>query len=206
MLAGKGFTEVINMTGGIKAWDSNTAVGTAETGLYLFSGKEKTEDVLLVAYALEAGLQDFYTSVQERISQEEVQALFNKLSAIEKKHQDRIYSEYEKIATSPLDRDAFERRTETQAMEGGLTTEEYLTLYPTNFSVAAEVISLAMGIEAQALDLYLRAADNCPQKEASQALLRIAEEERTHLKLLGDLLDEIAENTEKSCSQRSRSL
>lgn len=190
MLAGRGFSGVINMAGGIKAWDSNTAVGTAETGLALFSGKEKTEEVLLVAYALEAGLQDFYTSVQERITQEEVKALFNKLSGIEEKHQDRIFSEYEKIAQSPLSRSEFERNTEVQAMEGGLTTEEYLALYPTDFTVASEVISLAMGIEAQALDLYLRAADNCLQEEASRALLRIAEEERAHLQLLGDLLDE----------------
>lgn len=178
------------MAGGIKAWNSNTAFGPMETGLALFSGKEKTEDVLLVAYALETGLQDFYISMQKRITHEEIQILFNKLSVIEKKHQDRIFSQYKKIAASPLSRDEFKCRTEAHAIEGGLTTEEYLALYPTDFSVAAEVISLAMGIEAQALDLYLRAADNCPQEEASRALLRIAEEERTHLKLLGDLLDE----------------
>ena len=75
-------------------------------------------------------------------------------------------------------------------MEGGLTTEEYLALYPTDFEAASEVISLAMGIEAQALDLYLRAADNSTQADTRQVLLHIAEEERAHLKLLGELLDE----------------
>lgn len=77
-------------------------------------------------------------------------------------------------------------------MEGGLTTEEYLALYPTDMEVATEVLSLAMGIEAQALDLYLRAAANCSDGATQQTLLRIAEEERTHLKLLGDLMDERA--------------
>lgn len=190
MLAGKGFTEVINMAGGIKAWDSNTAVGTQETGMTLFSGKEEIEEVLFIAYALEAGLWDFYTLMQERVKQEDVQALFSKLSAIEMKHQDRLYAQYQQISPEPLSREEFARKAEGQAMEGGLTTEEYLALYPTNFEVAAEVISLAMGIEAQALDLYLRAAANCSKEGTNRALLGIAEEERTHLKLLGDLLDE----------------
>lgn len=65
------------MSGGIKAWDSNTAVGSEDTGMTLFSGKEDIAEVLLVAYALEAGLQEFYTSMQERVAQAEVKALLN---------------------------------------------------------------------------------------------------------------------------------
>lgn len=42
--------------------------------------------------------------------------------------------------------------------------------------------------------LYLRAADNSTQTDTRQVLLRIAEEERTHLKLLGDLLDQQGDN------------
>ena len=178
------------MAGGIRAWESNTAVGAEDTGMALFSGEEKIEEVLLIAYALEAGLRDFYISMQERVTREEVKSLFNKLSAIEVKHQDRLFGQYRQISPDPLSRAAFERNAEVQAMEGGLSTEEYLALYPTDFNIAGEVIALAMGIEAQALDLYLRAADNSMQEDTRQALLRIAEEERTHLGLLGDLLDE----------------
>lgn len=192
MLAGKDFSEVINMAGGIKAWDSNTAVGTEETGMALFSGKEDIAEVLLIAYALEDGLRDFYISMQDRITQEDVKALFGKLSAIEVKHQERIFAEYQQVTPDPLSREAFEDNAVTQAMEGGLTTDEYLSLYPADFTIPTEVISLAMAIEAQALDLYLRAADNCSQENTMQRLKRIAEEERTHLKLLGGLLDETA--------------
>jgi rubrerythrin len=192
MLAGKGFSEVVNISGGIKAWNSDTAVGSEDSGMALFSGKEGIEEVLLIAYALEDGLQDFYTSMQEQVTQKEVKALFNKLSVIEVKHQDRLFAEYRAIAMNALSREAFERNAAVQSMEGGLTTEEYLALYPTNFEVVSEVISLAMGIEAQALDLYLRAAENCSQEATKKTLLRIAKEERTHLKLLGNLLDETA--------------
>lgn len=179
------------MAGGIKAWDSNTAVGTEETGMALFSGKEDITEVLLIAYALEDGLRDFYISMQDRVTQEDVKTLFGKLSAIEVKHQDRLFAEYEQVTSDALSREAFEHNAATQAMEGGLTTDEYLSLYPTDFTQTTEVISLAMAIEAQALDLYLRAADKCSQENTVQTLERIAEEERTHLQLLGDLLDEI---------------
>ncbi len=190
MLAGKGFPDVINMSGGIKAWDSNTAFGPEDTGMSLFTGKEGVEEILLVAYALEAGLQEFYTSMPDKVNNAKINELFAQLSEIEAKHQDRIFAEYQKITASQESREQFERTATAQAMEGGLTTEEYLALYPTDFEVIEEVISLAMAIEAQALDLYQRAA-NASQEETKKTLLRIAEEERGHLKQLGKLLDGI---------------
>ncbi|CAK8714374.1 Rubrerythrin [Candidatus Electrothrix laxa] len=192
MLVGKGFSEVINMSGGMKAWNGDTAFGSEDAGIALFSGKEEVEEVLLIAYALEAGLQGFYTLMQEQVTQEKVKALFSRLGMIEEKHQDQIFSEYRAVTSDALSREAFERNAAVQSMEGGLTTEEYLSLYPTNFEVVGEVISLVMGIEAQALDLYLRAAENCSRVATKETLFRIGEEERAHLKLLGDLLDETA--------------
>jgi rubrerythrin len=74
-------------------------------------------------------------------------------------------------------------------MEGGLTTEEYLQLYDPDFENETEVVSLAMAIEAQALDLYQRTADRAATEDVKLALERIAEEERGHLKQLASLLD-----------------
>ena len=119
MLAGKGFSEVINMSGGIKAWDSDTAFGSKDTGIALFTGKEEIAEVLLIAYALEDGLRDFYTSMQDRVTQEETKALFLNLSTIEKKHQNRLFAEYQAITTDALSREAFERGAagETRRLE-----------------------------------------------------------------------------------------
>jgi rubrerythrin len=74
-------------------------------------------------------------------------------------------------------------------MEGGLTTDEYLRLYQPDVEVAEEVISLAMAIEAQALDLYQRAADHAGGEESRTVLLQIANEERAHLEQLGALFE-----------------
>lgn len=189
MLAGKGFKDVINMAGGIKAWNSNTAVGPEDTGLFLFTGSESLADVLIVAYSLEKGLQDFYLSLAQRVSGAAVSELFAKLARIEVNHQKRLFAEYQKVSATDQSRDDFEQTLVADATEGGLTTQEYLRLYDPDLEVAAEVVSLAMAIEAQALDLYQRTADRMADDDIKAALLRIADEERSHLRQLGRLLD-----------------
>ena len=191
MLAGAGFKKVINLAGGIKAWQSNKAVGSEDLGLDLFSGKETPQEALIVAYSLEEGLKDFYLSMIPEVKNNKTRQLFEKLSTIEKKHQDRIFAEYINITGSDLNRNEFEKQVVSPAMEGGLTTEEYLKLYPTDLDDAKEVISLAMAIEAQALDLYQRAADRASSEARKHTLMQIANEELAHLEHLGKLFEEL---------------
>jgi sulfur-carrier protein adenylyltransferase/sulfurtransferase len=189
MLAGKGFQEVINMAGGIKAWNSNKAIGSEDLGLDLFTGRESPRETLIVAYSLEEGLREFYVSMIPKVKNDNARQLFEKLSAIEVKHQDRIFGEYCKIAGSDVNREEFEKEVVAPAMEGGLTTEEYLKLYDPDLEVAEEVISIAMAIEAQALDLYQRASEKAASEESRAALVQIASEERAHLEQLGKLFE-----------------
>jgi rubrerythrin len=52
-----------------------------------------------------------------------------------------------------------------------------------------------MAIEAQALDLYLRAAEKSADAQCRKVLLRIAEEERGHIAHLSTYIDSHAELT-----------
>ena len=191
MLAGKGFKDVYNLSGGIKAWNSGKAIGPEEQGLDLFSGRESPEETLILAYSLEEGLREFYLSMVSKVNNENTRQLFETLSTIEIKHQDRIFDEYLKIAGAPVGRDEFAQTIVAPAMEGGLTTEEYLDRYGPDLEVPAEVISLAMAIESQALDLYQRAADRAETQENKTALSQIAREERSHLEQLGKLFTDL---------------
>ena len=191
MLAGKGFKEVYNLSGGIKAWNSGKVVGREDLGLDLFTGKESPEETLIVAYSLEEGLREFYLSMVSTVNDENARKLFETLSTIETKHQDRIFDEYVKISGASVSRDEFARSIVAPAMEGGLTTEEYLKLYQPDLDVPEEVISLAMAIESQALDLYQRAADRSETEDNKNALMQIANEERAHLAQLGKLFDDL---------------
>jgi rubrerythrin len=194
MLSGKGFEKVYNVSGGIKAWQAKTALGSQDLGMALFSGRESAQEVLKVAYSLEQGLQDFYISMAEKAEDSQVKSLFSKLSEIEVKHQRSLLSAYNELdqgAVSPVTRQAFEVMVGAKAMEGGLTTDQYLELFSPDLGSQIEVISLAMSIEAQALDLYQRLGARLTQAKARKIIHAIANEEKTHLASLGKLMDEL---------------
>ena len=190
MLSGKGFDDVINVAGGIKAWDGNVAFGPQEMGLELLTGKESIEETLVAAYSLETGLRDFYLSMVEKVRQQNIQNLFQKLSEIELVHQDRIFSEYLQVSGKQVSREAFENDLVVKAVEGGMTTDEYVQMFQPDWASAVDILSLAMSIEAQALDLYTRASQRSEDPRSRDALKKIAEEERVHLEQLGRLMDE----------------
>ena len=191
MMAGKGFNNLYNMSGGIKAWNSNIAIGPEDMGLELFSGSESPEEVLIVAYSLEDGLRDFYLSMVDRISNQDVKNLFQKLSDIEINHKKRVFEAYTELTGSTEPIDVFENNMVAPAVEGGLSTDEYIDLFHPDLESEVDVISLAMSIEAQALDLYQRTADYAADPKSKTVLDQIAREETEHLAQLGQLMQDV---------------
>jgi rubrerythrin len=192
MLAGKGYDNVYNLSGGFKGWQGEAAFGSEETGLTLFTGDESPEKTLIVAYSLEDGLRDFYLSMILRVKNDDVKNIFKKLAEIEISHQDRVFDEYVKITGKTADRAEFEKTTIKAVAEGGLTTQEYIELFqPADWESESDIIGLAMSVEAQALDLYMRAAEMSSNPQSKKVLTQIADEERTHLAELGKLMERI---------------
>lgn len=191
MLTGKGFDKIFNLSGGIKAWQDNVAVGPEDQGLQLFEELMSLPESLIIAYSLEQGLEDFYISLLPQVQNTDARTIFQQLADIEIVHQENILKQYNHATGQHLTREAFEKRDLEAAIEGGLTTEEYLDLFQPDLNVMTDVISLAMSIEAQALDLYMRAAKNAQDSELRGALEQIGREERGHLNELGKLMDRL---------------
>ena len=190
ILAGKGYDQVINLSGGFKVWNGQAAFGAEEAGVDLFAELDSAEQILATAYSLEDGLRDFYLRMQDRVGDEKVKGVFRLLAEIEIKHKDRLFEEYTRL-TGKDDRGAFECAFVTPLMEGGLTTEEYMDRFKPDLDSPGDVVSLAMSIEAQALDLYMRSATWTQNDENRAILEQIASEEKTHLARLGQLMDEL---------------
>ena len=190
MLSGQGFTNIINVSGGFNAWTSDVAFLGEEKGLALFDGVASVESALTVAYSLEAGLKEFYDSMAEKVEEATARQLFHQLSQIEVKHQERILEQFAEATGKVVTRDDFESGPVPEVLEGGLTTEEYANLLMPSTDSLADIIELAMSIEAQALDLYLRASEKAQNEAGKQALIQIANEEKTHLARLGQLMEE----------------
>lgn len=192
ILAGQGYKTVYNLAGGFKAWNGEAAVGPETFGLELFSGSESLKDLIIIAYGLEHGLQELYESMQLKVENREVLELFEKLAKIEGRHKERLFREYQKLDADIADEKDFEEQVVSRALEGGLSTEEVLNrIQPVQDSVP-RILDLVMSVEAQAMDLYQRAAGRQSDKEGRVFLEQLVDEEKSHLVQLGRLLEQVS--------------
>jgi len=192
LLAGKGFNEVYNLKGGIKAWEGHTAAGPAEMGMIVLKGDETSQEIIVLAYGMEDGLAGFYKSLSEKMDDSEVVGLLNKLAKIEKNHKKRLFDLYITLEPTVTDLETFEDNIVTDMMEGGFTTEEFLEQNRNSMKTVPDVLSIAMMLETQALDLYMRYSEKAKDDKSKTVLYDIAEEEKAHLTSLGHLMEQRA--------------
>jgi len=188
-LAGQGFEEVYNLKGGIAAWQGLKAFGPAEMGMIALRGNETPQEVIVLAYRMEQGLADFYSRVPAMTRDSEVKKIIGKLVQIEEKHKDKLFALYKTLEPATQARDLFEGRIVSGVMEGGFTGEEFLEKNKPLLDTVQNLLSLAMMLEAQALDLYTRYAQKVEDIQSRSVLHDIAEDEKGHLATLGSLLE-----------------
>jgi rubrerythrin/rhodanese-related sulfurtransferase len=190
MLNGWGFKEVYNLAGGIKAFSGPKATGPVDLNLDLVKGDESPEQIIILAYGMEKALQLFYETLVRQSTDKELQGLFEKLAQVEVRHEQRLFEVYGQVASGGQDLATFESAIVPQTLEGGFNADEFLKANKTHLQSVPEVIDLAMMLETQALDLYLRFAGRCEQPQTREVLYTLAGEEKAHLASLGRLMDE----------------
>lgn len=188
MLTGKGFNQVYNLAGGIAAWQGRAASGPAEMGMLVLSGDETPQEVIAVSYGLEQGLQKFYAASADMAVEPVVARLLSKLAEIEVRHSDKLFDAYLAVESNPLDRKDFEAEINSEMTEGGFSVDKLVEQNQASFNSSAAVLNFAMMLEAQAMDLYMRYAGKCENPAVQAILFRLADEEKAHLRSLGDLL------------------
>ena len=192
LLAGKGFKDVYNLKGGIKAWQGHTAFGPAEMGMVRLKGDETSQEIIVLAYGMEDGLAGFYKSLAESMDDSEVVGVLNKLAKIEEKHKQRLFDLYLTLNPAITNKDAFEADIVSEVMEGGFTTEEFMEQNKDSMKTVPDVLNMAMMLESQAMDLYMRYSEKAKDVKTKTVLYDIAEEEKAHLKALGHLMEQRA--------------
>lgn len=190
LLAGQGFAEVMSMKGGMLAWEGAQAQGPADLGINALDQARTPAELLERAWGMESALEDFYTALAARTPDTELSALFQRLAGFEEKHRRTLFELWARLQADQgtADRAAFEVRAKASVtpgtLEGGLPAQDYLG-HLADPSNRGEALELAMAVEAQALDLYLRRSATVSDAELRRTLNLLAEEERAHLKVLG---------------------
>jgi rubrerythrin len=85
--------------------------------------------------------------------------------------------------------DTFRAGLEATTMEGGIDAAEFMAKNESFLQTVTGVIDVAMMVETQALDLYLKMAAASKDAATKEVLFQIAEEEKGHLRALGRVLE-----------------
>jgi rubrerythrin len=157
-------------------------------GMLSLKGDETPQEIIALSYGLEDGLQKFYAAAAKLAIDPEVVRILIKLAEIEIRHKHRLFELYLAVESNPQDREAFESEINSEMTEGGFNPDQLLEQNLPTFKAAADVLNFAMMLEAQAMDLYMRYADKCEDQKVRETLFKMADEEKAHLKSLGDLL------------------
>jgi sulfur-carrier protein adenylyltransferase/sulfurtransferase len=190
MLSGFGFKELYNLAGGIKAYQGHKATGPQELNLEMVRGDETPTEITRLACGFERALQLFYETMQGRTPDKELQDLFRQLAQVEVHHRQKLRQLYQQLEPAGQEATACAAIAASETMEGGFNLQEFMSANEAYLDTLPHVLDLAMMLETQALDLYLRFADRCTGQATKTILFAIAAEEKIHLVRLGRLLEE----------------
>jgi rhodanese-related sulfurtransferase/rubrerythrin len=192
LLSGLGFKEVYNLAGGIKAFQGEKATGPRELNLEMIRGDESAPEVVVLAFSLEKGLQAFYEAAAAQTPDADLAGLCRQLARIEEQHEEKLAGLYRQLEPAGKDLPALMAEREPALMEGGFKPQEFLQQNEALMNSLPEILELALMLETQALDLYLRFAAKLTDPQAREVLYTLAQEEKAHLARLAGLWEEKA--------------
>ena len=185
ILSDAGFTNVLNMQGGIRAWEGLVAAGPPEAGMSYFGDAARPDELAMLAWMLEEGSRQFYQRLNEFLKDEEALHLFQSLAKAEESHEKTLAELYKTFSGGrdleqglPAEKDAF--------MEGGVRVDESLLwardkeLHP--------VLEFAIALETNAYDLYIKMGRRF-EGDARKVFSLLGDEEQKHLGRLAALLE-----------------
>ena len=192
LLAGQGFREVYNLKGGIKAWNGLTAEGIVDFSSEIPVAKDMApHEATAFALNMEKGLTAFYLRAARESANKDVAGLLTKLAGFEEKHQQKLLELYHTLAPTGEEEEASEPEGALSVMEGGFNPDAFFEQNRSLMKTPANILSMAMILETQALDLYLRFAGHVENEKSRLLLQRIADDEKAHLNALGEMITQV---------------
>jgi len=153
------------------------------------SGEETGAEMLAVVYGMEEGMRALFERLSERVTDPEARELFQTLSELEVHHKQLIFNSYKVHGGEIETIEEMDRVSSADVIESGVSAEEVVDVFRPETSSTEDVLSFAMMLETQALDLFLRYLNRSPDFDTQAVLMELAEQEKSHLKYLGELMD-----------------
>jgi sulfur-carrier protein adenylyltransferase/sulfurtransferase len=178
------------MAGGIDAWNGIVAEGDYDSGLAYFSRASGAEELISLSWALEEGNRVFYEHIAGESGEGEDGSLFRSLVLAEERHKETLRELYVLSFGRDTDPVPPEGVEAGGFLEGGIPLGEALTR--TRGKPLREILELAVAMEANALDRYVKMGRAVEDERSRKVFLALAGEERAHLTRMASVLDRIS--------------
>ena len=179
------------MENGIRSWKGLVAEGGPESGMAYFSGAEKPETLMALAWYLEDGSRKFYLEMVSVLKEEEARRLYHDLTQAEEHHKASLLALYkESPAAKPgtaFPESVLPPGDQGEVIEGGVPLREALAWV--SDKPLTDVLEFSLALETGAYDLYLRMADRMKDQESVKVFQMLAREEKDHLQRLSAMLE-----------------
>jgi rhodanese-related sulfurtransferase/rubrerythrin len=197
LLSGEGFASVFSLDGGITAWDGGVATGDYPHGTALLKGRETAGELIALAWALEEGSRLFYEKAMDLTPDAGSRDFFGRLVKAEESHKSSILRAY-RLMGGKVDEDFVGRGRLDGIMEGGVRVDDAVAFLKRPGATLRDVIEVAMQVEINALDLYIKMRREIRNDSARKVFSALIDEEKRHLARLGGLLGETLDEGENN--------
>ena len=190
LLKGHGLNKVYSLDGGITAWNGAVAKGELESGIFLIENFKTIDEYIALAWALEDGNVHFYGTAKDLVNDAESKKLFGELVKAEDKHKSNILKAFREMRGADISPTYLEDMSSQGVMEGGVFIKDTLEWLNGNSRSIKDIIELSMQLETNSLDLYFKIMNETGSEDIKAIFSSIIEEEKGHLKHLGNLFEE----------------
>lgn len=192
MLIGAGFKDVLNMDGGIMAFNGIVASGGPEAGMFCFPATMSPAELVAMAWFLEDGTLKFINEIKEKCDSCNEPSLLNELTADKEGHKKSLALLYTEITGEGPGEDfpgnAFELPS-NDVMVGCAKTSEAIKWAMGKKPL--DILEFMMSLEANALDLYLKLARMSDSDEARKIFMKLADDEITSIKRIAGIFEKL---------------
>jgi rubrerythrin len=179
------------MDGGIQAWKGLVAGGPPEAGMAYFSGKERPEELIALAWSLEEGSRRFYARIATALVEKDAADLFEGLVRAEDHHKAALVGVYREVSgdlpASSIPATFFAGSAPGEVMEGGIAVGKALDW--TKGKGVNDILDLAIALESHAYDLYVKMERAMTGEGAKRIFQVLATEEKVHLERMVAMLE-----------------
>jgi len=190
ILNGSGFDDVLNMEGGILAYNGLVAVGPPEAGVFCFSENMAPEQLIAMAWYIEDGSQQYLEHVKKITKESDMKATFTILTEHKIAHKKSLAQLYQKIS-GQTDIGGFPttvlQKPPHNVMAGCVSVPEAVNW--SNNKSLSDILDFMVALEANTFDLYLKLGRQVASERARTAFMELSEEEATHLEQLSIIFE-----------------